>query len=477
MKYSEKFKQILQVIDKYKIKDSIENTLLSWENLDYDFDVISIDITGDPNTVEYKNKSGKTNRMKIGRMVKHLFGNEIKDRALTEFVEEYKITHEQIISGTTLEESSVKGFDKWTPLSGNHDEWIKNTFISMVTETYPHGHEKETLKYLPPLEMDTYGNYYRIIGENPTTMFTSHLDTASYEKAKVNLRLGVEAGHDMIFTDGKTILGSDDKTGVTIMLYMMERNVPGLYYYFIGEERGCIGSSKVARAFSSITYLANIKKVVSFDRRNYHSIITHQGGRKCCSDEFAQDLASKLNANGMEMKLDPTGVYTDSAEFIPVVPECTNISVGYFNEHTGRERQSFTHLIALCKASVAINWNDLVVARKIGIDPSSSKKYNKLLEDLKTIRFANRFTVETDEEDHNYNMWNDHDYGYVGGRTGRYGRYGYDEDKKVTLNLQMDDISLEAAHHDILVLNTTLKKHNTNYSIIIRKSTLKITLK
>ncbi len=44
-------------------------------------------------------------------------------------------------------------------------------------------------------------------------------------------------------------------------------------------------------------YDAPVKKVVSFDRRNYHSIITHQSGRRCCSEEFGTDLMKKMNAN------------------------------------------------------------------------------------------------------------------------------------------------------------------------------------
>ena len=41
----------------------------------------------------------------------------------------------------------------------------------------------------------------------------------------------------------KTILGADDKAGMVILLYMIEKKIPGLYYFFIGEEVGCIGSN------------------------------------------------------------------------------------------------------------------------------------------------------------------------------------------------------------------------------------------
>jgi hypothetical protein len=49
----------------------------------------------------------------------------------------------------------------------------------------------------------------------------------------------------MISTDGTTTLGADDKAGVSVLIWMMKHNIPGLYYFFIGEE-GCIGSGLAA---------------------------------------------------------------------------------------------------------------------------------------------------------------------------------------------------------------------------------------
>jgi hypothetical protein len=45
----------------------------------------------------------------------------------------------------------------------------------------------------------------------------------------------------MISTDGTTTL-EHDKAGVSVLIWMMKHNIPGLYYFFIGEEVGCIGS-------------------------------------------------------------------------------------------------------------------------------------------------------------------------------------------------------------------------------------------
>ena len=116
---------------------------------------------------------------------------------------------------------------------------------------------------------------------------------------------------NLIKTDGKTILGADDKAGMTILLWMIKHNVPGLYCFFIGEEVGCIGSKAASKDPQFLKY----DRMISFDRRGTTSVITHQSSKRCCSDKFAIELANQLNQSGLELAPDDTGVYTDSAEF------------------------------------------------------------------------------------------------------------------------------------------------------------------
>lgn len=249
---------------------------------------------------------------------------------------------------------------------------IKDTFLKLTNRTYPHGHEEELFHLLPQdLSVDDFGNLYTKVGENPSTMFTAHLDTATAALTDV---VHVFEG-DIIKTDGKSILGADDKAGVTVMLYMIENKVPGLYYFFLGEEVGCIGSGKLSEQHRT-SPMTNIKKVISFDRRNTGSIITYQSSTRCCSDEFGNALADALNSAGAEVydndttlsyKIDPTGLYTDSAKFTKIYPECTNISVGYYSEHTFSERQDIKHLDKLAKAACLVDWESLPIKR----DPSS----------------------------------------------------------------------------------------------------------
>ena len=239
---------------------------------------------------------------------------------------------------------------------------IVRKFKQLTSKTYPHGTEKQLLKYLPKgYKEDKVGNYYLQIGETPSTMFACHLDTACTYQRKVS---HVFDG-DFIKTNGSTILGADDKAGMVVMLYMIENKIPGLYYFFIGEEVGCIGSGKLAKIWEKTEFSKYIKKVISFDRRGTTSIITEQAFGQSCSDEFAKKLAQDLNSTGLGFSFspDPTGIFTDSAKFMGLVPECTNISVGYYSEHTTSEKQDLNFLKRLCKAVCLIDWEDLPIKR------------------------------------------------------------------------------------------------------------------
>ena len=247
---------------------------------------------------------------------------------------------------------------------------VKQKFLELTSRTYPHGTEEEIFHLLPEfLETDEFGNKFIQIGET-STMFTCHLDTADKE---VNPVKHIIDG-DIIKTNGETILGADDKAGVCVLLYMIENKVPGVYYFFLGEEVGCIGSKKLAEKFF-INKLDFINKVVSFDRRDLHSVITFQSYSRSCSEKFGDALALALTNAGKEVidndiafnyKTDSTGVCTDSIQFTSIYPECTNISVGYYEEHTNSENQNIKHLDKLAKACCFVKWDELPIER----DPS-----------------------------------------------------------------------------------------------------------
>jgi len=230
--------------------------------------------------------------------------------------------------------------------------------IELTKTTVPHPYEEQLIGHLLPenAAMDEYGNYFLQVGESRVA-FTSHLDTVGRTPKDVK---HVFDGR-FLKTDGSTILGADDKAGVALMLHMIENNVPGLYCFFVGEEKGTIGSLEAA---ADGWRFEGIDIMLSFDRKGYHSIITHQMASRCCSDEFAASLSDQFMEQGMFLTADDTGSYTDSANFVDYIPECTNISMGYFDEHTKREKLDIPYLEKLAEAVVAIDWESLPAIRR-----------------------------------------------------------------------------------------------------------------
>ena len=114
---------------------------------------------------------GKKSTISIAKFANTYFPDlKITDHALIEFHTAYNSFKGEafgIIVGTPIEHK---------PFVFNPKD-IRSTFLSLVTKTYPMGHEKEVLQFLPKLDTDIHGNYYKIIPGDTKTMFTSHLHT------------------------------------------------------------------------------------------------------------------------------------------------------------------------------------------------------------------------------------------------------------------------------------------------------------
>jgi hypothetical protein len=204
------------------------------------------------------------------------------------------------------------------------------------------------------------------------------------------------------------------------MLWMIKNNVPGTYYFFIGEEVGCIGSGLAAKF---LEFKGIYDRIISFDRRGTTSIITHQSGTRTCSDEFGKELARQLNNHkiGLEYKIDNTGVYTDSAEFTSVIPECTNVSVGYYQEHTTTEHQDIKHLEKLANACLFVDWESLPTKRDMNKIESKWDSFDSRTNTSWNSRgySTKRYSGSTNKSWNNSN-YSQYDYG-------QYGSY-HDED-------------------------------------------------
>ena len=388
--------------------------------------------------------SGIVSNMKVGKFIKYILPDTFSNSEIFKFAQSYNNIKNGKPATKEASKVSYKKIESSEFVYSPKD--IRSTFLSLTTMTYPHGHESEVLKFLPKdLIKDEFDNYYKIIGKSET-MFTSHLDTADRKQSKVTIYSTEKDGDEMFVTDGTSILGADDKAGVSIMLYMMAHNIPGIYYFFDGEERGGIGSNKLASVFDSVEHLKGVKRCISFDRRNYYSVITQQLGRECCSDEFATELAKELNKSGLKISLDPTGIYTDSASFIDEIAECTNISVGYFSEHTISETQNISFLQRLGKACLDVNWENLPTVKKVGFDEEVLRKYKGFISDFKAmvLNVDARLTSE----------------------------YGM-----AYIKVELDEPNIDVVHDDLVNLSLLLSKHKMDPDIYFDDQYMKIELK
>jgi hypothetical protein len=215
---------------------------------------------------------------------------------------------------------------------------------------------QELLRILPDnTHQDNYGNIIVTIGNKaPITLFSCHTDMVSTEKNSNRQTL--------MFTDtfylksaNSNQLGADDGAGIWLMLNMIDAQVPGLYIFHREEEPGGLGSRHIRDNEPKL--LSNIQQAVAFDRRGTNSIITHMLCERCCSDDFASALSRKI---GMNHSLDESGFFTDVMQYADLIPQCTNISVGYMNEHLNSESLNFFYLQTLRSKLLAVDWQTVI---------------------------------------------------------------------------------------------------------------------
>lgn len=254
----------------------------------------------------------------------------------------------------------------WRP----YDTTSEMMFIKMFVDT------------IPGIDNDECGNRFLRIpnldGTDSNILWSCHTDTVHSTKGCTKIKrqnlMWDATGNIIGLNQGSPgqCLGADDGAGMWLLMEMIKENIPGLYIFHRGEEKGGIGSKWIEKNTPEL--LDGIEMAIAFDRKALTSVITHQRGGRCCSDEFGLSMAEQL---GLNYKLDTGGSFTDTAVYIDLVGECTNISCGYYNEHGPRETVDVSHVIRLRHALLHMDTSKLVVKREPGeVEPAKVYNYN-----------------------------------------------------------------------------------------------------
>lgn len=241
----------------------------------------------------------------------------------------------------------------------------RSLLIDILQWRRPYGSNTEKgfiKKYIRPTGAvrDSFGNYIlEIPSAKPTNnvvLWSSHLDTV--HKVEGMQLVTVEGDWAYTNTKSSNCLGADCSTGIALMLQMIHYRVPGSYVFHAGEERGCLGSTWMQR--NNPEWLKKHTHAVAFDRRKDCSVITHQMGINTASEDFVDSFIDVTGMHGF-LKPDDGGSYTDTYQYKDLIPECTNISVGYDGEHTAAEIQDLLYYEILLDALLSADFEQLAV--------------------------------------------------------------------------------------------------------------------
>jgi hypothetical protein len=257
---------------------------------------------------------------------------------------------------------------------------LTGTLLDMLSYRRPMGSATEKAfiaRYIQPLGavQDDYQNYHVWIpnadGTPSRVLWSCHTDTVHKAEGRQTVRYDAVTGvidlSKRAKRTGSNCLGADDTAGVFVLTELVKAGIPGHYVFHYGEERGGHGSGDLARMEPELLEPAEI--AIALDRRGHGDIVTFQYGSRCASEAFATSLGAALLAvdDGLPY-LSAHGIYTDTAEYTGIVAECTNLSIGYFHEHTIRECLDSVHVFQLLAALKRLDTGALIVSREPGED-------------------------------------------------------------------------------------------------------------
>jgi hypothetical protein len=250
---------------------------------------------------------------------------------------------------------------------------MKLDILEMLTYRRPAWTKTESQfirKYIdsvPGIYADRYGN--RILNkQDARVMIACHTDTVHMfgGQQRVIVKNGIAR---LPAKSTSNCLGADNTAGIYAALRLIELKVPATFIFHRAEEIGGQGSTWLAEHYPE--WLSTFDICLSLDRRGTSDIITSQFGQTTASVEFAAGLSDALGMNHKPC----AGVFTDSANYAHLIPECSNLSMGTAHEHFALESLDLDYLERVIGRLAAVDWDKLPIERfnHLGDDPSASE--------------------------------------------------------------------------------------------------------
>lgn len=168
------------------------------------------------------------------------------------------------------------------------------------------------------------GFYTFIPGEGPL-LLVAHVDTVRHQQMKPD-ELVYSKG--VYRTAGKEPLGADDRAGVYAIHRLMDATAKPHILLTDGEESGGFGVRRFIEDKVLEPYLDGITLMLEFDRFGADEAVTYSGSLPQYIEDYLESFGWRTGY----------GSYTDIATLIDsyAIPG-VNLSVGYYDQHTGSE--------------------------------------------------------------------------------------------------------------------------------------------
>lgn len=231
---------------------------------------------------------------------------------------------------------------------------------TMYNETVMSFYIYERLKYFESTGMslhyylDDYGNIIITKGVGPTfACFCAHLDTVHTYPDGFKLQYQ-ETKDDRVYlfacdNDKKPVgIGGDDKCGIFVCLYLLERVDNIKIVFFSQEESGGTGSNHIdTKIFADCRFVGGV------DRWNGNDFVNQYSGDRTISKAMTKVLTPILKRYGYEYT---SGMFTDAFNLFTrdINISCFNMSCGYYSHHSKSEYVDTNELYHACLLAVEI---------------------------------------------------------------------------------------------------------------------------